>query len=185
MDCSVWPQLPASLSERTPTWHKHWNCFSSMTHTHTLMCKYLDRVNHSESPCGVQMCFFLNFPHVSGVVVPLRKLTSTGNVVNNIPYIPAYLKFSDKRQSIPWAGRLVNVCHRWDFTWMECRGPATVCESNFWPFHPAIRKQVFLCLKFDAIGYCLWADLGSEHSRGTHPVLMYVDVRSKHYLVEA
>ena len=58
-----------------------------------------DRIDPSTSPCMVQMCFIWNFQHVGGVMFPLRLLASTDNVVNDILYFPACLKFSDKRRS--------------------------------------------------------------------------------------
>ena len=96
-------------------------------------------------------------------------------------------EFSDKRRSKlykTWAGRLANVSNSWDSTWIECRGPAKACEPNPRPFHPAIRNQILL----SEVWWNRTSPLsgsGSEDSRGTHPVLMYVDARPRPYLVEA
>ena len=79
------------------------------------------------------MCFIWNSQHEGGVIVPLRSLASTVNVVDDIPYFPARPKFLDKRRSklyITLAGRLANVYNSRDSTWIECRGPAKVCEPN-------------------------------------------------------
>ena len=62
-----------------------------------------DRVDPRASPsaslCRVKMYFIWNSQHMGWVVVPLRLLASTVNVVHDILYFPVRLKFSDKRRS--------------------------------------------------------------------------------------
>ena len=55
-----------------------------------------NKVDLSVSPCRVQMCFIWNSQQVGGVVLLLRSLVSTDNMVDDIPYFPACPKFSDK-----------------------------------------------------------------------------------------
>ena len=127
----------------------------------------------------VQMCFIWNSQHMGGVIVPLRSLASTDNVVDDIPYFPARPKFSDKRRSKlykTWAGRLANVSNSWDSTWIECKGPAKACEPNPRPFYPAIQNRYF-CPWFDEIRHRLWAALALK--------IAEVRIWPMPYLVEA
>ena len=86
-----------------------------------------------------------------------------------------------------WRRRLVKESYGWDSTWIECGGPAKVCEPNPQMLLWAIRKQILL----SEVWWKRTSPLSgssSEGSEGTHlvlMVLMYVDARPRPYLVKA